>query len=264
MNEPRQKSLLKVAHLSVFSRDSGKPVKIVDDLSFTIYKNEIVSLIGQSGCGKTVTAKALLGLLPPGLIQTTGKMYFNGQKMNAADNKSFESLRGRNIAMVFQDPHTALNPVFKVGTQLSDVVKIHFSISGEAARRRCYAILNDVEIADAGAVYNSYTHQLSGGLAQRVMLAMALLCRPRLLIADEPTSALDVTTQAAILRLLKKLKNEHHFSILMITHDLQLVRYFTDRIIIMEGGKIIESGSYDRVFLQSQHPVTQLLKSNLL
>ncbi|MGA9175152.1 MAG: ABC transporter ATP-binding protein [Thermoactinomyces sp.] len=254
--------VLEIKHLKLhFFTDKGV-VKAVDGLDLTVQKGEIVGLVGESGCGKSVTSLAIMGLVqkPPGKI-VEGSIFFEGQDLTKLNNKQMRQLRGKEIAMIFQEPMTSLNPLFTIGNQLIEAIRTHEKCSKKAAKERALDILKKVGIAREG-VLDEYPHQLSGGMRQRVMIAMAMVLRPRLLIADEPTTALDVTIQAQILDLMKSLNQEFGTSILLITHDLGVVAEMCDRIVVMYAGQVAEETDRRRLFKSPAHPYTQgLLKS---
>jgi microcin C transport system ATP-binding protein len=245
--------LLAIEHLTV--RFGAKAV--VDDVSFTIAAGEKFALVGESGSGKSITALSVLGLVEG--AETSGRIVFDGTDLRALPGPRLQSIRGGKIAMIFQEPMTALNPLHTVGAQIIEVLGLHEGLRGGAARERAIGLLERTGIAEATRRVDAYPHQLSGGQRQRAMIAMALACRPRLLIADEPTTALDVTIQAQILALLDALQAEMGMALLFITHDLNLVRRFTHRVGVMERGRLVESGVTAQVFDAPQHRYTQAL-----
>ncbi len=249
--------LLAVENLSIsFQTDSGS-VSVVSDVGFTLRAGRTLGLVGESGCGKSVTAQTLMRLLPtpPALIDA-GRILFAGEDLVAASERRLRALRGDRLAMVFQEPMTSLNPTFTVGSQISEALILHRGLSWPEARETAIAGLREVGIGSPEARFDQYPHQLSGGLRQRVMIAMALACRPALLIADEPTTALDVTVQAQILELLGRLQRELGLSILLITHDLGVVAELCDDIAVMYAGRIVEKGPADDVLGRPRHPYT--------
>jgi peptide/nickel transport system ATP-binding protein len=244
-----------------FFTDKGV-VKAVDGLDLTIHKGEIVGLVGESGCGKSVTSLAVMGLIPqpPGKI-VAGSIFFEGKDLTKLNNKEMRKLRGKDIAMIFQEPMTSLNPLFTIGNQLIEAIRAHEKCPKPEAKAKALEILNKVGINREG-ILDEYPHQLSGGMRQRVMIAMAMVLRPRLLIGDEPTTALDVTIQAQILDLMKSLNQEFGTAILLITHDLGVVAEMCDRIVVMYAGQVVEETDRYRLFRGPKHPYTQgLLKS---
>ncbi|SDG92037.1 microcin C transport system ATP-binding protein [Paraburkholderia steynii] len=249
--------LLELDHLRVTFGDTVA----VDDLSLTIGRGERVALVGESGSGKSVTALSILRLLND--AQTSGVVRFDGEDLLAKSEREMRGMRGSAIAMIFQEPMTALNPLYTIGDQIAETIVLHDGVSANEARKRAVALLDRTGIAEPGKRVNSYPHQLSGGQRQRAMIAMALACRPRLLLADEPTTALDVTIRAQIVELLLELQREEAekrgMAVLLITHDLNLVRHFAQRVAVMEKGVLVESGPVDTLFASPQHPYTQRL-----
>lgn len=227
-------------------------IKALRNVSFQIRKNEVFSLVGETGCGKTVTSLALLGLLPSN-ARSRGKIFFEQEQLTA---QNVEQKRGKDIAVVFQDPMTSLNPLYTVRRQLADVLMAQRQMSKREALRSAVGILKEVQMLDADRVADLYPHELSGGMKQRVMIAMALSCRPKLLIADEPTTALDVTIQKQILWLMKSLREKHGFSILFITHDMGVVAEFAHRVGVMYAGTIVEIATKKDLFKNPLHPYT--------
>jgi oligopeptide/dipeptide ABC transporter ATP-binding protein len=238
-------------------------VRAVDGVSFSVGRGEVVGLVGESGCGKSATCLSIMGLLPkPHGRIASGKIVFDGQDLAAFSESELRRIRGRRIGMIFQDPMSSLNPYLRVDEQLTEVGMLHLGISQSEALARAVKLLDRVGIPDAARRVRDYPHQLSGGMRQRVMIAMALLCDPELLIADEPTTALDVTIQAQILDLLLELRRERKLSILLITHDMGVVAGTCDRVIVMYAGRIVESASARQLFARPSHPYTlALLKS---
>ncbi|SDD06092.1 oligopeptide/dipeptide ABC transporter, ATP-binding protein, C-terminal domain-containing protein [Paenibacillus sp. UNCCL117] len=234
----------------------------VSGLDITIRKGEILCIVGESGSGKTVASLSLMQLLPSSGSIASGQIRFEGTDLLKLKKKEIGQIRGKSIAMIFQDPMVALDPVFTCGSQIVEAIRIHDKRSYAAARERTLELLKLVGIAHPERVFDAYPHELSGGMCQRIMIAMALSCNPKLLIADEPTTALDVTVQAQILELLKRIRDELGMSIMLITHDLGVVAEMADRVAVMYAGKIMEVGDARTVFKQPQHPYTQgLLKS---
>ncbi len=252
--------LLAILDLAIHFATPQGALEAVSHLSFQIEKGKIAALVGESGCGKSVSALSILRLLdtPPARL-SSGKILFNGQDLLALPEKALREVRGNRIAMIFQEPMTALNPVFTVGNQIAEVLTTHKGLSKTAALSESEALLREVGIPDAKRRLSSYPHELSGGMRQRVMIAMAIACRPELLIADEPTTALDVTVQAQILDLLKRLQEEHGMAILLITHDLGIVAQVADTVSVMYAGEIVESGSVHAIFEHPLHPYTAAL-----
>jgi oligopeptide/dipeptide ABC transporter ATP-binding protein len=250
--------LLAIENLDLrFASDRGE-LHGLHGVSLTVGEGEIVGLVGESGCGKSITAASILGLLPmPPARIAGGRILYKGQDLLALADREMRRIRGPEIAMIFQEPMTALNPVFTVGSQMIDVLCRHQKLSRRAARAAAIDWLNRVGIADAPARIDAYPHQLSGGMRQRVMIAMALSCRPRLLIADEPTTALDVTIQAQVLDLMRELVREEGVAMLLITHDMGVVAETCDRVHVMYCGRVIEQASTADLFAAPQHPYTR-------
>jgi peptide/nickel transport system ATP-binding protein len=249
--------LLSVSDLHVtFARRGRLPVHAVDGISFEVEPGETIGLVGESGCGKSVTSLAILGLLPRRGAQVTGSVRFGGKELLKLSDAELREIRGRDIAMVFQDPMTSLNPVLTIGRQITEVLNRHFGKKGEEADREAVALLDAVGIPAARRRLRDYPHQLSGGMRQRAMIAMALACRPKLLIADEPTTALDVTIQAQILDLLRALIAEQDTALLLITHDLGVVAGTCETVHVMYAGRFIESADRYDLFARPRHPYT--------
>ena len=258
--EPMNEPLLSVRNLSVAFHQGKETTRAVDGVSFDIMPGEVVALVGESGSGKSVTANSILRLLPyPAASHPSGEIFFGGQDLLKASDPVLRQVRGNDITMIFQEPMTSLNPLHTIEKQIGEILDLHQGITGQAARTRILELLNQVGIREPEKRLQAYPHQLSGGQRQRVMIAMALANRPKLLVADEPTTALDVTVQAQILELLRRLKGEHGMSMLFITHDLGIVRKFADRVCVMTGGRIVESGNVEDVFLNPQHEYTRHL-----
>jgi oligopeptide/dipeptide ABC transporter ATP-binding protein len=251
-------ALLQVKNL----RTSFGSVHAVDNVSFNVRRGEAVALVGESGCGKSVTAMSIMRLVaPPGKI-TSGEVRFKGRDLAKLSESDMQSVRGNDIAMVFQEPMTSLNPVFKIGAQVAEAIRIHRKVGKKEAWRQAAEMLELVSIPDPEKRLHDYPHQLSGGMRQRVMIAIALSCDPELLIADEPTTALDVTIQAQIMELLASLQKRLGLAVLLITHDLGVVAEFCERVIVMYTGRIVEDAPVDRLFAAPAHPYTRgLLKS---
>ncbi len=249
--------LLSVRDLAVtFGLRGQRSVAAVDEVSFDIRPGQHVGLVGESGSGKSVTSLAIMGLLPARGVRVTGEVQYAGRNLLAASSSELGRIRGREIAMVFQDPMSSLNPVVRIGTQLTEVIRRHVEPDRGAARDRAEALLHKVGIPDPGRRLREYPHQLSGGMRQRVLIAIALACEPKLLIADEPTTALDVTIQAQVLEVLKDLVSETDAALLMITHDLGVVAGLCDQVNVMYSGRIVESTGRDRLFAEPRHPYT--------
>ena len=259
MNDP----LLRVENLKTYFRTPEGLARAVDGISFGIKPNEIFALVGESGCGKSVTALSIIQLVaqPAGFI-AEGAIYYKGTDVTGLPEVEKRKIQGNDIAMVFQEPMTSLNPVFTIGNQISEAIRRHQNLSSAAARRAAVEMLDRVGIPEPVTRYDEYPHQMSGGMKQRVMIAMALSCRPGLLIADEPTTALDVTIQAQILELIQRLQRELQMAVLLITHDLGVVSNIADRVAVMYAGKIVETGTWAQLYTTPQHPYTvKLLES---
>ncbi len=256
-------SLLSIRGLKTYFHTSRGTVRAVDGISIDVKEGEIVGLVGESGCGKSVTAFSILRLVSePGKI-VGGQILYRGRDLLALDEKGIRKIRGKEIAMIFQEPMTSLNPVFTVGNQIAEAVKLHQKKKRKEAWKEAIRMLGVVSIPDPEKRVYDYPHQMSGGMRQRVMIAMALSCNPSLLIADEPTTALDVTIQAQILTLLKRLQKEFDLSILLITHDFGIVAETVDRVAVMYAGKIIEEAPVRDIFREPKHPYTIGLLSSV-
>ena len=256
--------LLRVENLRVGFGRPGREQIAVDGVSFTLAPGEVLGIVGESGCGKSVTALSILGLIPdpPGRI-VGGRILLRGQDLAGIDEKTMNRIRGKDISMIFQEPMTALNPVFRVGEQISETLRAHEGLSRSQARARALQLIEKVGISNPEQRLDQYPHELSGGMRQRVMIAMALACGPQLLIADEPTTALDVTIQAQILELLRDLQREMGMAVVLITHDLGVVAEVVDRVVVMYAGRIVEEGSVAAVFARPSHPYTRLLLESI-
>ena len=251
--------LLEVQGLTTtFKGDYGKTIS-VDHIHFHVDEGEVVCIVGESGCGKSVTSLSIMGLLGRGGAVTDGSVLFDSKNLLSMTEKEFDKIRGNEITMILQDPLTSLNPVFTVGSQITESIRTHMHLSKEDAAKRAEALLTRVGMPDAHGTMKKYPHTLSGGMRQRVMIAMALSCNPRLLIADEPTTALDVTIQAQIMELLGQLQKETGMSMILITHDIGLVANTADRVLVMYAGQIIEEAPGKELFENPGHPYTMAL-----
>jgi len=249
-------ALLEIEDLSVHFHTLEGVVKAVDGISYTVHQGERVAVVGESGSGKSVSALAVMGLVPapPGVVR--GSVRFAGEELTTMDVNALRRLRGRHVAMVFQEPMTSLNPVLSIGTQITETIELHLGLSAKAARARAVELLSLVGISEPARRLDQYPHHFSGGMRQRVMIAMALSCEPRLLIADEPTTALDVTIQAQILELMKDLSARFGVALVLITHNLGVVARYAQRVNVMYAGRIAESGTTREIFARPRHPYT--------
>jgi oligopeptide/dipeptide ABC transporter ATP-binding protein len=255
--------LLRVEDLQVhFATDDGL-VKAVDGVSFEVARGETLGIVGESGSGKSVANMTILGLTRAGNAEISGRVMFEGRNLLELDDDGLREYRGSQISMIFQDPLSSLHPFFKVGSQLVEAIQVHQDLDNRAAMARAIELLGLVGIPDAERRAGEYPHEFSGGMRQRAMIAMALTNEPKLLIADEPTTALDVTTQAQILQLIDRLRQEFGMAVIMITHDLGVVAEVTDRVMVMYAGRVVESGTLEQIFYDPQHPYTWGLLGSL-
>jgi peptide/nickel transport system ATP-binding protein len=254
--------LLQVDGLHVQFRSERALARAVEGVSFDIRQGEVLGLVGESGCGKTVTALSLLRLLPP-TAQIEGRALFAGDNLLSMKEPLLRRLRGHRIAMVFQDPMTSLNPTYTVGEQIAETLRVHLAMSRACAAKRCRELLDQVGIPNSARVFGEYPHHLSGGMRQRVMIAIAIACGPKLLVADEPTTALDVTIQAQILDLLLDLQRELRMAVLLISHDLGVVAEVCNRVAVMYAGRIVEQAPTRRIFARPSHPYTRGLLDSI-
>jgi oligopeptide/dipeptide ABC transporter ATP-binding protein len=252
-------SLLEVDDLRTYFETRSGDVHAVDGVSFSVDRGKTLGIVGESGCGKSVTALSIMGLLVPAARIESGEIRFEGRVLNHLSQHELEDVRGRQIAMIFQDPMTSLNPTLTIGLQLTETMQRHLDISRDEARKRAVELLEEVHIPNARQRLDDYPHRYSGGMRQRVMIAIALSCNPKLLIADEPTTALDVTVQAGILDLLEELRTEHDMSMIIITHDMGVVAEAADDIAVMYAGQIVEQASAEELFDHPEHPYTEAL-----
>ncbi len=251
-------TLLSVENLNVIFQTESGVMHALRDVSFNLYQGEVLALVGESGCGKSVTALSIMGLLPhPQGRVTSGTINYKGKDLIPLSRKQMRKLTGNEISMVFQEPMTSLNPVYKIGYQICEAIRQHISMSREKAKTHAISMLDRVGIPEAAKRFEAYPHELSGGMRQRVMIAMALSCNPRLLIADEPTTALDVTIQAQILELMQTLKQNIGMSMIMITHDLGVVAEVAERVAVMYAGRIVETSYVGDLFSDPSHPYTK-------
>lgn len=256
-------TLLEIRNLRTSFRTEDGTVRAVDDVSFDIRSGEVVGLVGESGCGKTAVSLSILQLLPtPPAVIEGGEIRFDGRNLLDMTRQEIRKVRGNEIAMIFQEPMTSLNPVYTIGNQLMEAIQLHQDLSGIDVRRRAVEMLKLVGIPRAEEVMEEYPHRFSGGMRQRAMIAMALSCNPKLLIADEPTTALDVTIQAQILELMHELRERIGMAILFITHDLGVIAEMADRVVVMYAGKVVEQADVVSLFHNPRHPYTQGLISS--
>jgi oligopeptide/dipeptide ABC transporter ATP-binding protein len=248
--------LLEVENLKVSFRTEDGIVHAVDGVSFTVAEGEVVGIVGESGSGKSVTVLSVMRLITDPNVSYEGEIRYKGRSLMALSQEAMREVRGEEIAMIFQDPMTSLNPVYKIGWQIEEQLQEHNQLTKGQARRRAIELLAQVGIPNPGQRIDDYPHQFSGGMRQRVMIALALSCNPDLLIADEPTTALDVTIQAQILELIKRLKSDFRSAVVLITHDLGVVADIADRILVMYAGRIVEEGDKEQIFYDPQHPYT--------
>lgn len=252
--------ILRINDLSIGIKNYKEINNAVSGISFHVGSGEILGIVGESGCGKSLTALAIAGLLPSGTLISGGSVIFNGIELNSLNKDDMRKIQGRDISIIFQEPMTSLNPLITVGKQTAECLEIHYRLTKKEIRERVVEVFNKVGLPRPEELYNSYPHQLSGGMRQRVMIAMAIICRPRLIIADEPTTALDVTIQAQILELLKEINHEYKTTILFISHDLGVINQLCSRVAVMYAGKIVEEGTARNIFI---HPVHQYTKGLL-
>jgi len=256
--------LLQVSDLHTCFHSRRGPLTVVAGVDLAVYPGEVVALLGESGCGKSATALSLMGLIPPRSGQVSqGQILFNGQDLRQLRRRQLDEVRGRDLAMIFQDPMSALNPVLSIGRQLRETLCRHLPLDAREAEQEALRLLAEVGIPHPADCLKAYPHQLSGGLCQRVMIAMAVCCNPRLLIADEPTTALDVTVQRQVMHLLDGLRRRRAMALLLITHDLGVVAQYADRALVMYLGQVVEQGPVQRLFERPAHPYTRALLASM-
>jgi oligopeptide/dipeptide ABC transporter ATP-binding protein len=256
-------ALLEVDDLKTYFKTREGEVHAVDGVSFSLERGKTLGIVGESGCGKSVTALSIMGLVPgPGRV-VSGSVVFDGRSMLDRKQRELEDIRGRDIGMIFQDPMTSLNPTLTIGTQITETLRRHLKLNRDAARKRATELLEEVHIPNAAGRLDDYPHRYSGGMRQRVMIAIALACNPKLLIADEPTTALDVTVQAGVLDLLRELRAEHDMAMVIITHDMGVVAETADDIVVMYAGQIVEHATTLDLFDTPEHPYTEALLAAL-
>lgn len=265
MNKIQQdNNLLEIKNLHTGFYIEGELYNAVTDLSLEVKPKEVVCVVGESGCGKSVMSLSIMQLLPQGNSKiSAGEILFNRQDLTKKSSKEMNEIRGKDLAMIFQEPMTALNPVFTIGSQVQEVLFNHLDISKEEARERSITLLKEVGISRPDQLIDEYPHQLSGGMRQRVMIAIAIALHPKLLIADEPTTALDVTVQAQILELLKDIQEKEDMAIMLITHDLGVVAEMADRVLVMYAGQVVESANVVELFTRPKHPYTNALLNSI-
>ncbi len=249
--------VLTIERLSVTIRTEREPLTVVEDLSMSVAPDEVTCIVGESGSGKSVTMLSVMRLMDERAVEYSGAVQFEGRNLLALTAAEMERVRGSGIAMIFQDPMTALNPVYRIGWQIEEQIRAHAALTRKEARARALTLLQSVGISDPERRLGSYPHQLSGGMRQRVMIALALSCQPKILIADEPTTALDVTIQAQILRLIGKLKSETGMAVILVTHDMGVVAEIADQVRVMYGGRVVEEGTTAEIFADPRHPYTR-------
>ena len=257
-------SILKVKNLSIGFNFLDGFVEAVHGISFELGKGETLAIVGESGCGKTISTMSVLRLLPENSKITSGEVYYDGQNLLNLTEKQMQKIRGKKIALIPQDPMTSLNPLYTVGNQLLEIIELHQGVKGKEAEKLAIDALERVKIPDAKEKLKSYPHEFSGGMKQRVIIAMALACRAEIIIADEPTTALDVTVQAQIMDLLKEVKEKNNLSMILITHDLGIVSQYADKIAVMYAGHIVEFATKEILFKNPKHPYTRALLKVIL
>ncbi len=256
-------NLLEIKNLKISFNVDKYQLEAIHGINLTLEKGKSLGIVGESGCGKSVTAMSIMNLLPSNAIINSGEIFYENKDILTLPKSELRKIRGKKIALIPQDPMTSLNPLYTIGEQILEAVELHSPYKGNKAREVVIQALKDVQIPDPSEKYNAYPHQLSGGMRQRVIIAMALSCNSELLIADEPTTALDVTVQAQILQLIKKLQKERDLSLLLITHDLGVVFNTCDKIAVMYSGSIVEKGTIDEIFKKPKHPYTIGLLNSL-
>ena len=263
MSEIKREPILTVRDLSVHFNAYAGTVQAVRDVNLELYKGETLAIVGESGSGKSVTTKAMLGILPKNGRIASGEIMYDGKDLTKLSEKEFYEIRGKKISLVFQDPLSALNPIMKIGKQITEVLILHDKMPKDAAKKRAIELMEAVGIPEAAERFEAYPFQFSGGMRQRIVIAIALASNPEILICDEPTTALDVTIQARILDLINEVKEKNHLSVIFITHDLGVVANMADRICVMYAGRIVEVGTADDIFYEPAHPYTWALLSSM-
>jgi peptide/nickel transport system ATP-binding protein len=253
-------ALLEVNDLHTYFDTREGVVRAVDGVSFAVERGKTLGIVGESGCGKSVTALSIMGLIPkPPARIARGSVSFDGRELTRLSERELEDVRGKDIAMIFQDPMTSLNPTLRIGTQITEGIRRHLGVSKQAARKRAVQLLDEVHVPNAADRLDDYPHRFSGGMRQRVMIAIALACNPKLLIADEPTTALDVSVQAGVLDLLDELRQSHDMAMIIITHDMGVVAEAADDVAVMYAGQIVEQAPVEELFDRPEHPYTEAL-----
>lgn len=263
MTEQQRDTILSVEDLRISFNAYGGMVRAVRGVSFDLKRGETVAIVGESGSGKSVSIKAVMGILPPNAIIDGGSIMYDGQDLTKIGEDDFHEIRGNRIGLIFQDPLSALNPIMKIGKQITEVLHLNKKMSSQEANAQALELMHAVGIPEAELRFNQYPFQFSGGMRQRIVIAIALAGNPEILICDEPTTALDVTVQAKILELINKIKEERHLSVIFITHDLGVVANMADRVNVMYAGKIVETGTSEEVFFKPAHPYTWALLSSM-
>ena len=251
-----QNTVLEIKDLEVGLYSEKGPLPVIDKVNLSIKEGEIVGVVGESGCGKSMLASAIMNLLNSPAQIAAGTIFYEGQDMTTLSSKEFQKIRGNEISMIFQEPMTSLNPLMKVGKQIEEAIKAHEKVSNAELKERAIAAIREVGIPQPEKVYHDIPSRLSGGMRQRIMIAMALVCHPKLLICDEPTTALDVTIQAQILRLIKKLRDETNTAVIFISHDMGVIYQMVDRVVVMYAGQFVESAPCKKLFEKPLHPYT--------
>ena len=251
-----QNTVLEMKDLEVELYSEKGPLPVIDKVNLSIKEGEIVGIVGESGCGKSMLASAIMNLLNSPAKIAAGTIFYEGQDMTTLSSKEFQKIRGNEISMIFQEPMTSLNPLMKVGKQIEEAIKVHEKVTNTELKERAIAAIREVGIPQPEKVYHDIPSRLSGGMRQRIMIAMALVCHPKLLICDEPTTALDVTIQAQILRLIKKLRDETNTAVIFISHDMGVIYQMVDRVIVMYAGQFVESAPCKKLFEKPLHPYT--------
>ncbi|MGX4668598.1 ABC transporter ATP-binding protein [Cerasibacillus sp. JNUCC 74] len=253
------KPLLSVEEVDVALQLPEGEFNALERISFSVYPNEVVGIVGESGCGKSLTSQAIMGILPKNATIKQGKIIFQDDELTALSRKQWQQIRGKKLSMIFQEPMTSLNPVLTIGKQISEVLKQHTTLSNRDMKEKTISVMKEVGLPRAEQLWKAYPHQLSGGMRQRVVIAMALIGQPKLIIADEPTTALDVTIQAQIVELFKKIKQTRNTSMIFISHDWGVIHAICDRVLVMYAGRIVEQGSISKLLSSPKHPYTKSL-----